>query len=277
MDETGQLQSGQVFVQYTVNMSLKSLSQFALKAIVTGKMMFEAVDIPELHHLVDVVVFPQHGPRPHPDEMAGSDLDGDEYVVIWDPDLMLQHSENAQDFAQKGVLENKIVGPENMASEMTKFFVDFITQESIGYISNAMLVNADLYGINSEASEMTKFFVDFITQESIGYISNAMLVNADLYGINSEVCMNIAKKHSEAVDFQKTGNAPKPLTRRPTNDEHGRVIPQERAYWWPDFMEKINEPSYASSHLLGQLYSDKPPAFLVLDGTRKGELSLVGL
>ncbi|KAK6060840.1 RNA dependent RNA polymerase [Cooperia oncophora] len=102
VDETGQLQYGQVFVQYTVNMNLKTPPPNASRNILTGKVLltknpcvvegdvriFNAVDIPDLRHLCDVVVFPIHGPRPHPDEMAGN-----EYLILVSPDegAQIQH------------------------------------------------------------------------------------------------------------------------------------------------------------------------------------------
>lgn len=84
-DESHQLQHGQVFVCYTKNVFQKlpgpTADRVVLKgpvlitknpSIVSGDIrMFEAVDLPSLHHLCDVVVFPSSGPRPHTDEMAG--------------------------------------------------------------------------------------------------------------------------------------------------------------------------------------------------------------
>jgi len=40
-----------------------------------------AVDLPELYHLNDVIVFSTRGERPDFNKIAGSDLDGDGYFV----------------------------------------------------------------------------------------------------------------------------------------------------------------------------------------------------
>ncbi|GMS97661.1 hypothetical protein PENTCL1PPCAC_19836, partial [Pristionchus entomophagus] len=80
VDDSGLLQYGQVFCQYTGSMSKtggRPKSVGNRKGIVlTGPTlitknpcissgdvrMFEAVDVPALHHIVDVLVFPMHGP-----------------------------------------------------------------------------------------------------------------------------------------------------------------------------------------------------------------------
>ncbi|XP_070381715.1 uncharacterized protein [Dermacentor albipictus] len=123
LDETATLAYGQVFVQFThmgVDLhngapnsgdcnrgSTQVLTAWTVAAHPTpGTVLvtkcpclhpgdvrkFEAVDVPALHHIRDCIVFPAKGPRPHPNEMAGSDLDGDEYIVIWEPDLFFPGS-----------------------------------------------------------------------------------------------------------------------------------------------------------------------------------------
>lgn len=101
VDEYGVLEYGQVFIQYTVIHKNKLIltedekkhrtknssdeCKILKKKVVITKnpchhpgdlRVFEAVDHPELRHLKDCVVFPQKGPRPHSNEISGSDLDG---------------------------------------------------------------------------------------------------------------------------------------------------------------------------------------------------------
>ncbi|KAI0915379.1 hypothetical protein AcV5_003869 [Taiwanofungus camphoratus] len=47
-----------------------------------------AVDHPQLSHLVDCVVFASQGKRAAPSMSSGGDLDGDRFLVVWDPDLV---------------------------------------------------------------------------------------------------------------------------------------------------------------------------------------------
>ncbi|CAD6195999.1 unnamed protein product [Caenorhabditis auriculariae] len=212
VDETGRLQYGQIFVQYTKNIALKLPPATAAKAVLKGKVLltknpcivsgdvrvFEAVDIPELHHMLDVVVFPQCGPRPHPDEMAGSDLDGDEYSVIWDQDLLLDRNEEPFDFTS-----------DKKKEKFDESDVDRLMRE---------------------------FYIKYLKLDSVGTISNSHLHCSDQYGLNAKVCMNLAKKNCQAVDFTKSGDAPSPLVnvweKDPDTDE---MIPPERPERVPDF------------------------------------------
>lgn len=92
VDTTDVLCYGEVFVQYTeMGPAAVAAQQAGLtpkRSIVTGTVLvtkcpclhpgdvrkFKAVDVPQLHHVVDCIVFPGKGHRPHPDEMAGGSL-----------------------------------------------------------------------------------------------------------------------------------------------------------------------------------------------------------
>ncbi|KAL0315122.1 UNVERIFIED_CONTAM: RNA-dependent RNA polymerase 6 [Sesamum calycinum] len=192
LDELDKLEHGQCFIQVS-NPSIEDCfvkhgSQFSetkkkLK-VVTGLVaiaknpclhpgdvrILEAVDVPELHHLYDCLVFPQKGDRPHTNEASGSDLDGDLYFVTWDENLIppSKRSWTPMEYAPGEV---KQLPREVKHSDIIDFFTRNMVNESLGTICNAHVVHADL-------SE---------------------------YGALDEKCIKLAELAATAVDFPKTG------------------------------------------------------------------------
>ncbi|GMR50965.1 hypothetical protein PMAYCL1PPCAC_21160, partial [Pristionchus mayeri] len=248
VDTTGLLQYGQVFCQYsgsTSNQTGISRSTEGKSGIVlTGPTlitknpchssgdvrMFEAVDIIGLRHLMDVIVFPMHGPRPHPDEMAGSDLDGDEYLVIWDEALFLERSEEAAVFP-------------------------------IGEEKKKWAIPTDENGaVDFEKCEQKKaeFFTEAIVFGQSGALSVAHLATSDLYGLDSKPAKSLAMKIAQTLDYQKSGIKPEKMTRKTIvdPDDPCRVIPGERPKLRPDYLMKFGEPAYQSRGILGELFRE---------------------
>ncbi|KAI9075013.1 hypothetical protein K1719_043063 [Acacia pycnantha] len=181
LDETRTLEYGQVFVQYSDNGSL-SLFNDSVSYIVTGKVVvaknpclhpgdvrvLKAVNVPALRHMVNCVVFPQKGSRPHPNECSGSDLDGDIYFVCWDPELIPPRQIPPMDYtpAQSIQLDHDV-----MMEEIEEYFANYIVNDSLGIIANAHTVFADRESNKAMAAP----------------------------------CIELAKLFSIAVDFPKTG------------------------------------------------------------------------
>ncbi|KAI9368815.1 RNA dependent RNA polymerase-domain-containing protein [Aspergillus egyptiacus] len=155
-----------------------------------------AVNVPALKHLRDVVVLPQTGDRDVASMCSGGDLDGDDYLVIWDQDLI----------------------PDDWFREPMNYAMD----------------------------EITSFFVTYMKNDCLPTIAHAHLAWGDYLedGVNEAKCIQLAQLHSDAVDYNKTGN-PAVMTRS--------LRPRK----WPHFMEKNNKPEhclYRSGKILGQLY-----------------------
>ncbi|KAM3225215.1 hypothetical protein ACQJBY_058138 [Aegilops geniculata] len=176
LDETRTLKYGQVFIQASNSADDRG------KSIVTGKVVvaknpcihpgdiriLQAVQSPLLGHMVNCVVFPQLGPRPHPNECSGSDLDGDIYFVSWDPDLIPTRMVAPMDYtpAPTETLDHDV-----MIEEVHEYFTNYIVNESLGIIANAHVVFADREILKAESTP----------------------------------CIKLAELFSIAVDYPKTG------------------------------------------------------------------------
>ncbi|KAH6628555.1 RNA dependent RNA polymerase-domain-containing protein [Chaetomium tenue] len=129
----------------------------------------EAVDVPKLRHLRDVVVFPLKGDRDVPSMCSGGDLDGDDFFVIWDP---------------------KLIPPEWSHPPM-----NYTAPEPLNE-SQESIVNS-----------LAFFFVLFMKNDRLPLIAHAHLATADyeVTGAKHWKCLKLAELHSTAVDYVKTG------------------------------------------------------------------------
>ncbi|XP_033122012.1 uncharacterized protein LOC117121024 [Anneissia japonica] len=95
-------------------------------------------------HLVDCVVYPVKGKRPHCDEIAGSDLDGDKYFICWDPDLVpKQHWKPTSYQGGKSKTQSNIT-----TDDLITYFADYNVRR-VGKFSNLLEMWADIAGIDS--------------------------------------------------------------------------------------------------------------------------------
>ncbi|KAI9074511.1 hypothetical protein K1719_043510 [Acacia pycnantha] len=190
LDETGLLNYGQVYVRMTMTKSelecgdenLRKVDESTCvivgKVVVTKNPCLHPGDIRVLdaiydeqledNGLRDCLVFPQNGPRPHPNECSGGDLDGDQYFISWDKGLIPCKTVAPMDCSRRP----RVMDHEVTLKEIQQFFVDYMINDTLGAISTAHLVHAD----------------------------------RDPEKAMSRKCLALAELHSMAVDFAKTGN-----------------------------------------------------------------------
>nr|ALM88235.1 RNA-dependent RNA polymerase 1c [Cucumis sativus] len=177
LDETQTLEYGQVFVHCSIP-GRSSEGNFVVKGkVVVAKnpclhpgdvRLLDAIDVKALHHMVDCVVFPQKGKRPHPNECSGSDLDGDLYFVCWDTELTCIKQVKPMSYKPAPTIQ---LDHDVTIEEVQEYFANYMVNDGLGAIANAHTVFADKNSKKAMSAE----------------------------------CIKLAKLFSIAVDFPKTG------------------------------------------------------------------------
>lgn len=156
--------------------------------------------LPEaLKSLTNVLVFPQWGDRPIQCEMDGGDLDGDEYFIIWDPELIPEN-------------EIRPLPPIAKPKQTVHSRANQVPQGKSAHCAAAEI----------------DFFWKYVRSENVAKIAVGHLAVADKMPelANSKQARQLVYQHSIANDFAKHG--------RPA--DHSKVAGLLRNEVYPDFL-----------------------------------------
>ncbi|CAF4181889.1 unnamed protein product, partial [Rotaria sordida] len=238
MDEYNVLKPDEVFIQYTRlndhedkdtnNKGEKTSVLHNCKVVVTKNpcyhpgdiRTFTAVNYEELKHLKDVIVFSQQGDCPASHQISGSDLDDDEYAVIWHEDLVPLQTSNAIPY-------------------------NYDSQQSPPLVLDRPVKRDDINDVVLQIAE----------SDYLGRLSNLHLAYADRYSVDSNErpekyvlsTIELAGAITQGVDSGPTGQH---------SLDDNQIMKQKKALGdvRPDFMENVNMKPYPSKKILGKLY-----------------------
>ncbi|PSR85754.1 RNA dependent RNA polymerase-domain-containing protein [Coniella lustricola] len=154
----------------------------------------QAVDVPELRHLRNVVVFPQNGDRDLPSMCSGGDLDGDDFFVFWDERLL--------------------------PSEWNYPPMDHDAETGTSVARQSSDVTIE---------DMCDFFTDYMKHDSLGVIATSHKAWADKVGPKDSRCLELAALHSAAVDYVKSGK-PAVMHRSLFPDRYPHFMCRQKSY-----------------------------------------------
>ncbi|KAJ3717044.1 RNA dependent RNA polymerase-domain-containing protein [Lentinula raphanica] len=166
--------------------------------------------------LINTVVFPIKGSRPMPSMLGGGDLDGDTYNII----------------------------PFNVHPQLRP---DFVEEPASYTRPKKKLLNQDC-----KLEDVAEFIVEYVNSDLVGLIATRWLLIADqnVHGVLDDDCLELARLHSDAVDYPKTG---KPVDFDEVPKPHFFQRPDWSA---PETASSTSPLYYKSTRAIGRLYRD---------------------
>lgn len=147
LDEYGILEYGEIFLSVSEDIEDPlSVGRVVVGDIIVARSptlfpgdirILRAVDHFRLHHLKNCVVFPQKGPRPHPSECSGGDLDGDMFLCIWSSDLIPKDEDRAAAPANSHSTSKAMELDRVTSADLSGVFLSYVHHDYLGAIADA--------------------------------------------------------------------------------------------------------------------------------------------